>query len=259
MKNLRMNRNQIKYLVIAAMLIDHIAWAWVPTTSVLGQVMHFIGRLTSPTMVYFLVEGYIHTRSVKRYALRLALFALLSWPAFCLFERGSLPFVTMPGRAVGAGIWTFYIASKKQTLIVYPCFGVIYTLFLSLLAVWLYDSRAPRPVKFVGILALLWLSRYGDWPYFNVLWALVFFACRDKAWLKWISYCVIGVFVYLRYAPWQTRPLAGIFYLGVFMVPLLLIFFYNGERGSKSAFHKWFFYLFYPVHLLLLALLKTVL
>lgn len=41
-----LNRNQLKYLVIAAMLIDHIAWAFVPTASLLGQAMHIIGRLT---------------------------------------------------------------------------------------------------------------------------------------------------------------------------------------------------------------------
>lgn len=45
---LSLNRNQLKYLVIVAMLIDHIAWAFVPTASLLGQVMHFIGRLTGP-------------------------------------------------------------------------------------------------------------------------------------------------------------------------------------------------------------------
>ena len=38
-----LNRNQLKYLVIAAMLIDHIAWAFVPTASLLGQAMHIIG------------------------------------------------------------------------------------------------------------------------------------------------------------------------------------------------------------------------
>ena len=65
MERLSMNRNQIKYLVIFAMLIDHIAWAWVPTASPLGQVMHFFGRLTGPTMAYFVAEGYIHTHNVK--------------------------------------------------------------------------------------------------------------------------------------------------------------------------------------------------
>ena len=88
MKRMSLNRNQLKYLVTLAMLIDHIAWAFVPTLSLPGQLMHFIGRLTGPTMAFFLAEGYIHTRDVKRYALRLLLFSLLSWPPFSFFETG---------------------------------------------------------------------------------------------------------------------------------------------------------------------------
>ena len=81
MKFLSLNRNQLKYLVALAMLIDHAAWAFVPTASPAGQLMHLFGRLTGPTMAFFLAEGYLHTRDVKQYALRLGLFALLSWPA----------------------------------------------------------------------------------------------------------------------------------------------------------------------------------
>lgn len=54
---LSLNRNQIKYIVILAMLIDHIAWAFVPLASWQGQIMHMIGRLTGPTMAYFIAEG----------------------------------------------------------------------------------------------------------------------------------------------------------------------------------------------------------
>ena len=85
-----LNRNQLKYLVIAAMLIDHIAWAFVPTASLLGQVMHIIGRLTGPTMAYMLAEGYRYTRSVKKYAMRLGIFAVISWLPFSYFESGGI-------------------------------------------------------------------------------------------------------------------------------------------------------------------------
>ena len=85
-----LNRNQLKYLVIAAMLIDHIAWAFVPTASLLGQVMHVIGRLTGPTMAYMLAEGYHYTRNVKKYAMRLGIFAVISWLPFSYFESGGI-------------------------------------------------------------------------------------------------------------------------------------------------------------------------
>ena len=88
-----MNRNRLKYLAVLAMLLDHIAWAFVPTASVLGQLMHTVGRLTAPIMLYFLAEGYVHTRSLPRYAGRLALFTLISWSpaAFSTGEPGRRP------------------------------------------------------------------------------------------------------------------------------------------------------------------------
>ena len=73
-----MNRTQLKLLAVAAMLIDHLAWAFVPLDTPLAQGMHTVGRLTAPIMAYFLAEGYVHTRSFRRYALRLGVFALLS-------------------------------------------------------------------------------------------------------------------------------------------------------------------------------------
>ena len=130
-----LNRNQLKYLVILAMVVDHVAWAFVPLLSRTGQAMHFFGRLTGPAMAFFIAEGYLHTRDVKKYAGRLALFALLSWPAFSYFETG-----------------------KWFT----PHFGVIYTLLLGLLAVWIWDKAPVHPLlRLVPIAALVWLSRWG--------------------------------------------------------------------------------------------------
>ncbi len=250
-----LNRNQIKYIVIVAMLIDHIAWAWVPTASALGQAMHFVGRLTGATMAYFVAEGYVHTRDVKKYALRLAAFALISWPAFCLFEFGVPPIRLMNGRMAGAGVWCFYLAARDMTLVIYPVFGVIYTLLLSLLAVWLWDSRLPLPPRLAGIAALIYLSRFGDWQYFDVVWALIFFIFRDRPKLKWALFCVSAAFVYLFFVSWNSFLWSGFFQLGVYLVPPLLAL-YNGQSGSRKPVHKWFFYVFYPAHLLLLAWLR---
>ena len=76
----------IKFIAIAAMLIDHIAWAFVPTYSVFGQIMHVIGRITASIMCFFVAEGYYYTKNVKKYVLRLAIFALISHVPFIFFE-----------------------------------------------------------------------------------------------------------------------------------------------------------------------------
>lgn len=227
---LSLNRNQLKYLVIVAMLIDHIAFAFVPTASLLGQVMHFIGRLTGPTMAYMLVEGYCYTRNVKKYALRLGIFALLSWIPFSYFEYGKI------------GLQ----------------FGVIYTLFLSLLGIWLWDKgNCAKPVKILGIIGLCILSLFGDWPIFDVLYALFLFVYRNNPKDKWTAFCIITLFccadIFFVH-PWWL----ALFLFGIFMVPLLIQFCYNGKSGSKKPFHKWFFYVFYPAHLLVLGILRWV-
>ena len=123
----KLNRNQLKYLVIVAMLIDHIAWAFVPTVSVLGFVMHFIGRLTGPTMAFFLVEGFEHTRDRKKYLMRLGIFALISWIPFSLFELGRITY----------------------------SFGVIYTLFLGLIALMVEERQNLAPWKKILLFFIL--------------------------------------------------------------------------------------------------------
>lgn len=232
-----MNRNGLKYLASAAMLIDHIAWAFVPTDSLAGQIMHFIGRLTAPTMAYFLVEGYQYTRNVKKYMLRLGLFALLSWAPFVYFECGYLP-----------------IRIEAGSLSVQPATGVIYTLFLGLLAICLWDrTNWPKWCKILGVTGLCILSVIGDWAMFNVLWCLFLYLYRDNPRKKWLAYSIVGLFVC---TPILFTGRSSLFQLGVFAVPLLIQFGYNGQPGSRHGFHKWFFYVFYPAHLLVLGLLR---
>lgn len=225
-----LNRNQLKYLVIVAMLIDHIAWAFVPTASLLGQVMHIIGRLTGPTMAYMLAEGYHYTRNVKKYALRLGIFAVISWLPFSYFERGCIR----------------------------PAFGVIYTLFLSLLAIWFWDKGKCSVLwKQLGTLGLCLLSIFGDWAMFDVLYALTFFRYRDNPKEKWISFSAITMICCVGML--GNEPIwSGLFQLGIFLVIPLIQYCYNGKSGSKKPFHKWFFYGFYPLHLLVLGILRWV-
>lgn len=92
-----LNRNQIKYVAIIAMLIDHIAWGFVdPIHPLLGQIMHFIGRFTGPTMAFFVGQGYIYTRDVKKYQLRLGLCALASWGRSSTLSSAISPSSTPP-------------------------------------------------------------------------------------------------------------------------------------------------------------------
>lgn len=234
-----MNRNQLKYLAALAMLLDHIAWAFVPTASLLGQGMHFAGRITAPIMAFFVAEGYHYTRNLKKYVLRMGLFALLSWAPFTYFNTGTLPIHTAGGMVS-----------------VTPAFGVVYTLLLGLLAICVV-GRTKWPVwgKVLSVIALCLMSIPGDWPVFNVLWCLIFYSYRNQPKKKWGAYCLVGLAVCAQAFsadPWWS----GLYSLGVFLPPLLLQCGYNGRPGARGGFHKWFFYGFYPAHLLILGIFR---
>ncbi|MBQ7551393.1 MAG: hypothetical protein IJT04_07695 [Bacteroidales bacterium] len=234
--NVSINRNQLKYIAIIAMLIDHIAWAFVPMETILGQGMHFVGRLTGPIMAYMLYEGYIHTRNVKKYATRLGIFALVSWVPFSLFEYGDWP---------------------------EPQFGVIFTLFLALLVLWMWDkSSFKKPLKVVLVVGACFVSIFGDWPVFDIIWPLFLFIYHDDEKKKWKTFTLLILLEIVLMVLMQAvsdQSFSSYFQLGVLMVPPILSKLYNGEPGSRHPIHKWFFYIFYPAHLLVLALLKMVL
>ncbi len=251
----RLSANKIKYILIIAMVIDHIAWGFVPKDNrIAWQLMHFFGRLTGPGMAFFLVQGYLHTHNFAGYAKRLFLFGVLSCPFFLYFEFGFFTPVRILTDVSGLPAKAFVFPSDGagRYIVFYPYFGVIYTLFLSLIMLRVFDDkRLSETVKILSFIGLYLLSYCGDWPGIHLLFTFVFYRFRDNKKLMWIMYCLVGLLSF-EYAGFK---LDGIYQAGVFLVPLLMAC-YNGKRGSTAPFHKWFFYVFYPLHLLILGLAR---
>lgn len=74
-----LNRDTLKIIAAAAMLIDHIGWRFYPFINLKAQVFHVLGRITLPIMCLFLTEGYFYTRSKKDTAC--GCFCLLCFPS----------------------------------------------------------------------------------------------------------------------------------------------------------------------------------
>lgn len=131
-KKKKLNRNQIKYLIIIAMIIDHIALKFIDYSQpIIGGFMHLIGRLVCPTMAYFIAEGYYYTRNLNKYLLRLGLFGFISWFAFVYYLTGHLP---------------VYI--DNQNIKIDYRQGVIFTFFLGIVAIRIWDNvRISKKLK----------------------------------------------------------------------------------------------------------------
>lgn len=183
-----------------------------------------IGRIAFPIFCFLLVEGFFHTKDIKKYSVRMALFALISEIPFDL--------------------------AFQNTILEFAYQNVFFTLTIALFTIAACGQIAKAPEKalltkcllqlaclFLGMIVAQKVFRadYGAFGVFAV-WILYLFYGRRKQMLT------AGVLTFL----WEvTAPLA--------FVPIK---FYNGKRGISL---KYFFYLFYPVHILLLYLLCVLL
>ncbi len=226
-----MNRNILKYIAIAAMLIDHIGMLFVPIATPLGTVMRVIGRLTAPIMCFFLAEGFAHTSSKKKYGTRLFIFALISQIPFAYLMYGYF--------------WKAH-------------FNVIATLFLCFMMLYTFERVENLFFKVALIAGIAASGYFCDWGLMAPLWVMCFYLCKDNKNKMALWYSVLCAFWVVRCCV-VTFDKGGSWYdslwqLGCFGA-LPLLYLYNGEGGKSSRFTKWFFYWFYPVHLLVLGII----
>ncbi len=228
----------LKYFAVLAMLTDHIAWLFVDTYSAAGFIMHTIGRLTAPIMTYFIAEGFHYTKNINKYMLRLGIFALISWIPFIYMEFGVLSPV---------------IADEDGSLYFYPFQGVIYTFFLTVAALrTVHSEKLPTPLKVFLVLVLCVLTMIGDWFFFPIVWALLFDRFRGDFKKQAISFVIASVILVTGLLFAMGMRVGDMFQYTVILA-VIPLYFYNGERGKiLGKGDKWFFYVFYPLHMLVL-------
>lgn len=225
-----LNKNQMKYIAIIAMLIDHIGMLFVPVSTPLGAIMRFIGRLTAPTMCLFIAEGYTHTSDKRKYGSRLFIFALIS----------QLAYDFMHGHFLKAD------------------FNMIFTLFLAFLALVCVDKIDNITLKFLSVIGITFVSQWGDWGVTAVVWTVMFYLLSEDKNKQAIGFVLISGAYFIKTAIAYMRMDASWYsvavHLGLFLfIPLLYC--YNGEGGKKNRFSKWFFYIFYPLHMVILKII----
>ena len=222
---LSLNRTVLKYIALAAMLCDHYAFFMVPRQTLLYSILRCFGRFTAPIMCMFLAEGFIHTSSHKKYALRLGVFALIT----------QIP-------------WTLALNGTLHTRRLFTDWNMIYTLFLSYLFLYVcryVNDLRIRPLLLAGLFSLTY---FGDWGLYAPIFVYIFYRFRDDSRKKSFFYTAVAAISVIDSV---STPLGNGYPLrlclwtsGVFLViPLLLS--YNGKKGSSHPFHKWIFYVVY--------------
>ena len=234
-----LNSNTLRLVAVLLMISDHV-WA---TTMSFGNWMTYIGRMAFPIFAFQIAEGFIHTKDFKKYALRLLAFGLVSEIPFNLFYSSR------------------WFNPYHQ--------NVMFTLLLGLLAIRVIDNlKKDISAKNIGK-SVLWLLLIGiggtlgfvDYGFLGVLTVVMFYLCRGYRFtpiLQFIGMILINivffegqVFIFEVFGKTLEIPSQG---FAVFA--LIPIWLYNGKKGKSSKALQYGFYAFYPVHMLILYLIK---
>ena len=237
------DQNLLKWIAVISMAVDHTGMVLFP--QIIG--MRLIGRLAFPIYCYLLVKGFIHTRSRSRYMGRMAVFALLSELPFDLACYG-----------------TFSWEGQSVFLTLLLSLGM-----LSVLEVVLTEQSVHRPLRLcgaaavvlgAGMLTFVCSCDYSFSAPFLVA-GLYVYETGSRTGIRIMRYPVYSflIFFVTMYVGWLMNGLtseqayAGVILEAYCLPAAWLIRFCNGTRKKTGG--KYFFYAFYPLHLLLLYVL----
>lgn len=233
----KLSAGTLKLIAIVIMLIDHftagvyaplfnngffVGWDLAKYAESIYRIGRDIGRFAFPVFCFLLVEGFFYTKSRTKYLRNLVIFALVSEVPFdlCLKEK---------------------IGFEAQ--------NVFFTLAIALGVIWgitiIKERFTMEPVISVFGQATMLLTGclfagllQTDYSYYGIVLVAIFYYYRNNRFLA----CLVG-YVWFLFEPWCFTA-------------FIALLFYNGKRGIRL---KYFFYAFYPTHLLLLYVVRVLL
>ena len=240
-----LSRDAIKYAAMFTMLLNHIANVFLSPESFLAQIFLDAGYFTAPVMCFFLVEGFYRTHSRRNYAARLAVFSVISELPYCLAFSGA---------------WS------EDTILAFCGMNMMFTLLLCFGILEVLHTQRNALVRTALIAGLTVLSLFSDWALLAPCYTLLFAWARgSREREKQVFSIAAVVFAAFSFSGNIGQFSAGLSLLyafgaaaGVAAAGVVILFAYNGRRAEHGrTFSKWFFYWFYPVHLLLLGVIRV--
>ena len=210
----------LKIIAIITMFIDHIGYA------IFGKFSFFnyIGRIAFPIFAFQISEGYMHTKNLKKYFLRLFIFAIVSQIPFMLFCK---------------------IISNDFSL------NIFFTLLLGLISIYIYDKSKYKIVGIISAVLIGILANFShcDYGFYGVAIIFLFYVFKNDFMKSSIAFMISTAIKYLIPIIKYGFHNIYIYLLICTFLPIIFISLYNGKKGKDT---KYLLYLFYPIHLLLI-------
>ena len=294
----QLTANTIKLIAIILMTLNHFSYIFLAQGTVMSCLLEGIGYFTAITMCVLMTESFAYTRSVRNYAMRLGLFAVLS----------QLPFRMMT--VCGSDARTskmkpsfFSDPSSFISGVVFTEWNIMFTLLVCLAFLCVLEY-VHEPVKRTALAWLCFFASFiGEWGGFLILFVWGFyqirrygnfslnpfhtpsfapqslsqnenstkeaFTCRYRGAamrMYGFSAAVFSVYLFLEKLCSGLSPAAACLYGcfgmgGLLLSMLVMCYLYSGKdvrtvSKTKRTFIRWFFYVYYPVHIALLVCIK---
>lgn len=238
----RLDAFQLKLGMALLMVLDHlhlIPSLLSPTTQ---TIFHALTRCVGVWFAFMAVEGFCYTRNRWKYIMRLFTFGVVMF--------------------AGNSLLNLFLASKA----IYVSNNIFMTLAVGVLVLQLAWGDGQQLISHKGLRVFLAvvagiggsLLTEGGLP--MIPFMVVTYAFRERESIRNIAYLLLSALLFAMsfqvYPSWQETVEMLLYnsdWLFITVIPF--IYLYNGERGLQTAWSKYFFYFFYPLHIWLLALL----
>ena len=247
--------NGLKIIAIITMLIDHIGYYMYPyLEKETYYLFRTIGRISMPIFAYLIVQGFFHTKNLKKYIYRI--FGLAVITQICL--------------AILSYININYFPSYHTRIHSYLNILFSYTLSLILLAILdrkkiieKYDETINLSIKIFGFIIILvsYLTFNIDYG-MRIPFIMLGLYYTEKLFKKPgcfesnFKYLFLILITFLLSLTFVKNSVICKYWM---LLSLLFIAFYNGEKGKNSKLVQYLFYAFFPIHHALLYLISMIL
>lgn len=218
----------LKLISFFLMIMDHI-YFYIQGTPIWFT---YIGRIVAPIYFFLVVESFFHTSNRKKFTLRLFGFSFITFLILnVLFKQPMNIFLSMAMGVLIMNILEFMKKNKNNV------FKVV--------------------LGTVLVLISMFLSLYTEASYLGVGMILIFYFCRNKKLLMSILYVLFSIFEISLSIGTQyfVNELFIFNYQWMMCFAIIPILLYNGKPGHRSKFFKYFFYVAYPIHIIILLIL----
>ncbi len=249
---------------MALMFCDHLCMTLLPNE----MWLHYVGRIAYPIFAFMLVEGFRHTGNMKRYLLRLFIFALISEIPFDLMCGGTWFFPTQQNVMFTFifGIFCMLILEQPKKLKNNAAKYTVFALTSGLVLLLGFIVGTVTMVDYFGggiVMVLVFYFFRGDE-------ILSFNAVYTKKWVK-IAVRVINCLMQAILVWSICNDLIGGLCTNITVfghtfevvveafgiLAMLPIWLYDGQKGIKSKAFKYTCYAFYPAHIAVLVLMQS--